>query len=293
MNIQCGWYRICGTSRIFVSMPEMLMITGGWISLTFADCQMNRMTGSKENIKIFTDFDGTIAVNDVGDALFERYARGDIAEPSEKWARGEISSRELYEQLFRITRLTEAEFAYFCRSQPIDEHFPAFVTFCEHEHLSLTVLSDGLDQYIKQILGRYHLDHLTVFANKMVFEDTNRIRPGFPYQEHQCPYCANCKGYHLRKNRKPGDWLVFIGDGISDQCAVREADVVFAKHQLEQYCQEHGIAYYPYANFRDVQAGLRELISQLQAKCKTCSNEKGTNHGIFKRNDQHQSGKRM
>jgi len=47
---------------------------------------------------------------------------------------------------------------------------------------------------------------------------------------------------------------VFIGDGLSDRCGARAADVVYAKGDLTAWCARAGIAALPYATFADIAA---------------------------------------
>ena len=56
---------------------------------------------------------------------------------------------------------------------------------------------------------------------------------------------------------------VFVGDGISDRCAVKEADLVLAKDVLRDWCREHGYPYEPVENFRDVLQHIRRLEEKL------------------------------
>ena len=53
--------------------------------------------------------------------------------------------------------------------------------------------------------------------------------------------------------------IVFIGDGVSDLPAAREAGVLFARYGLhrEGYCIEHKLLYIPFDTFADIQ---REVI---------------------------------
>jgi 2-hydroxy-3-keto-5-methylthiopentenyl-1-phosphate phosphatase len=41
-----------------------------------------------------------------------------------------------------------------------------------------------------------------------------------------------------------------FGDGVSDLCLAREADVVFARGQLARLCDAEGIAYHPLSDYR-------------------------------------------
>lgn len=49
--------------------------------------------------------------------------------------------------------------------------------------------------------------------------------------------------------------IIFIGDGVSDLPAAREADVLFARRglKLEQYCIENGLSYILFDTFADIQ----------------------------------------
>ena len=63
-------------------------------------------------------------------------------------------------------------------------------------------------------------------------------------------------------NSADEDLLVYIGDGISDRCPVRYADVIFAKRSLIVYCQKENITYHEFKDFNDVRMRLEVLIAQ-------------------------------
>jgi hypothetical protein len=62
--------------------------------------------------------------------------------------------------------------------------------------------------------------------------------------------------------------IVFIGDGVSDLPAARQADVLFARRglRLEEYCQENNIPYIPFDTFADIQKKLKEIMDEDQQK---------------------------
>ena len=120
-------------------------------------------------------------------------------------------------------------------------------------------MSDGLSYYIERILNIHGYKNLKIFANKLIFLNHNKIKPEFPYYEKECSVCANCKGLHIRKERKNNDTLVFIGDGLSDRCGVKESDIVFAKDSLKTYCLQNDIKFYQYNNFNDVLNQFRQF----------------------------------
>ena len=62
--------------------------------------------------------------------------------------------------------------------------------------------------------------------------------------------------------------IVFIGDGVSDLAAAREADVLFARRglRLEEYCLEHKIAYTPFDTFADIKREIEAISREDQHK---------------------------
>jgi hypothetical protein len=62
--------------------------------------------------------------------------------------------------------------------------------------------------------------------------------------------------------------IVFIGDGISDLPAAREADVLFARKRLplEGYCVENKIPYIGFDTFADVQREVEMIMKEDEEK---------------------------
>lgn len=56
--------------------------------------------------------------------------------------------------------------------------------------------------------------------------------------------------------------IVFIGDGVSDLPAAREADVLFARRglRLERYCMEHKIPHNGFDTFADVHRKIESIM---------------------------------
>ena len=214
---------------------------------------------SEPKFKIFCDFDGTVAVKDVGNELFRAFATNAWEEAVEAWKKGEITSKECLERECAVTTVTREQLIAFCAENPIDPTFAHFANFCRKRGYPLEILSDGMDFYIQEILRREGLEWVPVKSNHLVFVDAHHIRPEFPYWEHTCGVCANCKGYHLRHARNGESILVYVGDGLSDRCGVLEADVIFAKDDLVQFCRENQLPFLEYQNFDDVLGKLQEL----------------------------------
>lgn len=217
-------------------------------------------------LRVFCDFDGTIASDDVGNRLFSTFAGEKAVEIVQRYLNDEINAREfLLQECAAIDSITPGELAKFVDQFEIDPHVPNFVQFCSAHEIPITILSDGLDFYVERILKKYKLAHVTWFANHAKFVrrgNAMKLVPSFPYRDAECDRCGNCKRNHVLTMSGDDDIIVYVGDGISDRCPVRYADIVFAKHTLIPYCQEQNITYHEFRHFGDVQSRLEKVIQQ-------------------------------
>jgi 2-hydroxy-3-keto-5-methylthiopentenyl-1-phosphate phosphatase len=216
----------------------------------------------EKKITVFSDFDGTISTRDVGNRLFHHFSDGKSEEAVRRWKLNEIDSREcLLLEGAAMRDITETELFEFIDSFEIDPSFIDFVEYLRRRDIRLYLLSDGLDIYIYRLLQKYKLDDLEVFANSALLVD-GRFEFKFPYFDKSCGRCANCKGHHIRNLRQPESLAVYIGDGKSDVCALDEADIIFAKDYLADYCREHKIEFLPFNNFSAITEVLAERIGR-------------------------------
>lgn len=217
---------------------------------------------------VFTDFDGTIAVEDIGDAIFERF--GDVHECSESFAayrRGEINARECWRRGFAtMKQVTQDQFTRFILSKRIDPSFSRFVEYCRDARIDVHVLSDGFDAYIVPILEREGLDFLPRFSNELQFNDDGTVTPQFPYTDAECPRCAHCKRNHMLTHSGEEHVIVYIGDGVSDRCPAQYADIVFAKNALVPFCEANNITFHRFETFGDVLAKFRSIVETAKPK---------------------------
>ncbi len=216
-------------------------------------------------MRIICDFDGTVAQNDVGNLLFTTFADSRCHDIVRHWKAGRINSRECLIQECAIARASEIELERFALSQDLDPHFKAFVAYCESRGIEVEIASDGLDFYIDRIVRKYDLENrVSVLSNRLVFTGSDTFRPEFPYFDEGCGRCGNCKGYHVRRARASHEIVVYVGDGLSDRCGAREADVVFAKNgrDLQEFCRREDILFIAYDDFADVRERVATLDGQ-------------------------------
>ncbi len=221
---------------------------------------------------IFCDFDGTVIPCDVEFEMFARFGGpGRAGDVVARWERGEITARQRIEQGFANLHAPLARLETFLDSVPLDPAFPAFVEFCRAHALPLTLLSEGMDWYIRRILARHGLAALPVLSNRIAFTDPADVataRLEFPHHNGACPPCAECgccKRDLLRAQKGQGRQVVFISDGRADRHAAREADLLFASAGLLAACQAEAVPAIPFADFGTVQAALAARLEQRPA----------------------------
>ena len=209
---------------------------------------------------VFCDFDGTVSRCDIGYRLFRHFSGGENRELVSAWKSGDMSTRECLQREAALVKASADEIYHFLDQFYLNPGFREFADRCCSGGIPLTILSDGLDFYIDYVLRQHGLDRLPLIANRGSLED-HRLSVSFPHVNRTCRRCGSCKGERMREFRtRGGPWrLIFIGDGRSDLCALPEADMVFAKHDLEAYCRANNVAFTPFDDFFDV---TRRLVEQ-------------------------------
>jgi 2,3-diketo-5-methylthio-1-phosphopentane phosphatase len=216
------------------------------------------------NLKVFADFDGTVSAVDVGNLLYRTLGDAEACEAIVRsWKEEEISSREcLLRESATIPPLHDGEFDSFIDAQSLDPGFEALLAFCRGHGIELTVVSDGLDYYIARIFRNAGVTDVRFFSNHLEFTDDRRFRITFPYPDEECTHCANCKRNHLLAGSGEEDVIVYIGDGKSDWCAARHADIIFAKRDLARYCTRERIPYHQFTTLHDVVEQLERIVAR-------------------------------
>ena len=215
---------------------------------------------------IFIDFDGTISGEDTVIAGINARELDEAWEIEYQWRRGEIDSMECLARQWGMVDLSPAAIYRMIDSFEMDHGFSDMAEAVIQIGAGLVVVSDGLDFYVDRMLG--HIGWETCpgemvlqrprhciprFANRGVVTDEG-IQISFPHRSEQCSQCGNCKLEHLMRLRRHFSRVIYVGDGHSDLCAARFADVVFAKDALEDDFRQAGRAYYPFAELADVNA---------------------------------------
>lgn len=217
-------------------------------------------------LRIFVDFDGTITRGDVGNIFFRSAGGAACDRLVARFRAGEIGARECFRGEAAAMGLVRPEALWdLVDAQEIDGSFVRLVEFCRARGAGLLVVSDGLDIYIRRILSRHGCGDVPFVSNTAAFAgrgDDGRaeVELTFPHCDAVCDRCACCKRDIMLASSADDDVIAYVGEGFSDRCPVRYADIVFAKDVLQTYCQNENISYYPYASFDDVVSRLGRIL---------------------------------
>ncbi len=200
------------------------------------------------DIQIFCDFDGTITTQDTIDRFLPAFSLPGWEKLSQKWFCGEIGSKECLAEHFKlIPRPKAGELEQFLDTIGVDPEFAAFHSFVKENNIDFYIVSDGLDFFIKTVLENHGLGDIKFFSNVLTPEFTLE----FPNANPQCERLSGtCKCGVINKFTRPGAKIIYIGDGISDFCGSKQADIVFAKGTLLKHC-EHAIGFKSFADIKD------------------------------------------
>ena len=236
------------------------------VAVAAADTRDYRAKGRKAcymnifDFAIVADFDGTITTYDSNDLLFYDLGTDESRMIEERFRAGEIGVRTTFELHFNSIPLNfEKYYQFIDEHTKIDSTFDSFYAQIREKGLLFYIVSGGFTPAIKRVLKDYNIPDANIFANDLVME--GHLKPKFAQSDSVCTEdlgpCGNCKKTCLKTIREQaGKKILFIGDGLTDRCAVKVSDYIFAKDSLIDYCKNMGLQYQPFNDFADISRAL-------------------------------------
>ena len=230
---------------------------------------------TRPKVIFFTDFDGTITLQDTNDYITDNYGMGeprraaimqDILTEKRTFRDGFQDMLDTWNMPFpRVLEILS-------QNIQLDPGFKDFMTWARGNDVPVIVLSSGmipvLRMLLMQLVGQELIGEIEIIAN-----DTRLIPPqesldeagGWTIKYHDDSGFGHDKSLTIRpyaeaiaempENERPT--LLYAGDGVSDLSAARETDLLFAKEgrDLVTYCEREGI---PFTTFADWSTILEE-----------------------------------
>ncbi|KAJ5950568.1 uncharacterized protein N7479_008981 [Penicillium vulpinum] len=235
----------------------------------------------KRKIIIFSDFDGTIFLQDTGHVLVDNLGCGAAYRQKleEQFKTGERTFREISDDMWGSLTIPFGDgFDIMEKTLELDPGFREFHQYCVAEGFPFNVISAGLKPVLQRTLDLF-LGEEEASSIEIVANDLQSSSGGTPWKPvwRDNTDSGHDKGESVQKARakaqsecEPDEMplIIFIGDGVSDLAAAREADVLFARRglRLEEYCIEHGIPYTPFDNFSQIKKEVEAISLEDQKK---------------------------
>lgn len=226
---------------------------------------------TKPKIIVFTDWDGTVTLQDSNDYLTDNLGMG-------VEMRREINMEILEEKCtFRdgFKRMLDSVSTPFpeCvdllkKNVRLDPGFADFYKWTAENNVPVIVLSGGMEPIIRALLlklvGEDAAKNIQIFSNNVKINEGNKEHPweivyrdesGFGHDKSRAirPYAQ------LPESERPV--LFYCGDGVSDLSAARETDLLFAKEgrDLIAYCQREKVPFNVFKSFDDIFAKIKAV----------------------------------
>lgn len=231
----------------------------------------------KTNPKVifFTDFDGTVTTSDSNYMLCDAIGYGYEKRLAANNAvlDGKRSFRDAFgEMMDSVQTPFSVAQQWLLDNTKIDPEFPKFFMWARANNVPVVVLSGGMKPIIRALLakalGEEYVDEIEIISNDIQAKPGCDIEDadGWSLKFRDDSIEGHDKSIELRKyNSIPADQrpiMMYAGDGVSDQCAAREIDLLFCKidRDLVTYCEREKLPFVNFRNWADIQATCEKVL---------------------------------
>lgn len=219
------------------------------------------MTSTEVKTIVQSDFDSTIAEEDVSFMILDAFANDSWRQVLEEYRQGRIPVGVFSDRTFGMVKADERTLLDFIFQSGVKlrNGFHELLDYCSTRGFEFVIVSNGLDFYIEAILKDLGIKNIDIFAAQTEF------RPGGLGVKYIGP-----DGRRLQDDFKKaytelflgrGYRVVYVGDGNSDCLPASQAHHIFARDDLLAYCRKKNVSCTPFDDLSDVVRGL-ELLAQ-------------------------------
>ena len=206
------------------------------------------------------DFDDTITVSNVSQALREAFASDSWRQIEAQYIAGHLSVEESNRRQFALINTDIGKIQEFVsRTIEVRPGFPQFVDYCRGAGIGFVIVSSGLDLYIEPGLHKLGLLDLERYSGQA------RVTPRGIEVDYTDPWGVNREeGFKLaclRYLRQRGRPIIYIGDGLSDMTPAMDADHVIARDGLEKHFRSMSLPHFTFDTFHDVRQIVEHQIA--------------------------------
>ncbi|MCJ1408235.1 hypothetical protein MMC19_002309 [Ptychographa xylographoides] len=225
----------------------------------------------------FTDFDGTITLQDSNDMMTDNLGFGQKRrkELNKDCLDGTSTFRDTFQEMLDSISTPFPECVdYLLEHITLDPHFTTFYNYCLTNSIPVIVLSSGMTPIIRALLHKLvgpTASHIEIICNEAVPRPgkTMADQNGWTIRFHDDSGFGHDKSLAIRPyrehfvgtNESGRPMMFYAGDGVSDLSAARETDLLFAKkgRDLVTYCEREGVPFTVFEDWRDILGKMREI----------------------------------
>ncbi|KAG9778851.1 Polyol phosphate phosphatase PYP1 [Exophiala dermatitidis] len=226
----------------------------------------------KPRVIFFTDFDGTITLQDTNDFITDNYGMG--YEERRKLFHAVINHtdtfRNTFQQMLDSWHLPFPRVLEILRDNiTLDPYFKEFMVWAREHDVPVIVLSSGmipvLETLLRHLLGEDLMSDIEIVANEVQLRAPGNsldVPDGWTIKFHDDSGFGHDKSLTIRPyadaiakmppQERPT--LLYAGDGVSDLSAARETDLLFARagQDLVTWCEKEGIPFTTFENWKTI-----------------------------------------
>ncbi|KXJ85510.1 HAD-like domain-containing protein [Microdochium bolleyi] len=221
----------------------------------------------------FTDFDGTITLQDSNDFLTDNVGFGleERIKGNKDTLSGARHFRDTFQEMMDSVDLPFDQcIKLLLDNVQLDPKFKEFYTWCRAENVPVVVLSGGMQPIIKALLahlvGEKEVEEMQIVSNDVQSKNGKGINEvgGWNIKYHDDSPFGHDKSLEIRPYAALADRPVmfYAGDGVSDLSAAKETDLLFAKagRDLVNYCVRENVPFTVFHDFGDIHRIVKDVV---------------------------------
>ncbi|KAI0111779.1 HAD-like domain-containing protein [Daldinia grandis] len=221
----------------------------------------------------FTDFDGTITLQDSNDFMTDNLGYG--TELRKKGNHDVLFGKRTFRDSFQemmdsIKTPYDQCIATLLKNIQLDPHFAEFFAWTRANNVPVVVLSGGMQPIIRALLahlvGEDAVQHMQIVSNDVEARPGKSINDenGWNIKFHDDSDFGHDKSLEIRPYAALPERpiMFYAGDGVSDLSAAKETDLLFAKagRDLVTYCENEKVPFVTFNDFSDIHKIVADVV---------------------------------
>ncbi|GMM56840.1 putative phosphoric monoester hydrolase [Maudiozyma humilis] len=225
---------------------------------------------------IFTDFDGTVTLQDSNDYLTDKYGFGPEVRRVifEGVLAGTTDFRDGFTRMIdSVTTPLPESLAILQENIQLDPGFKETYEWAQANGVPVVVVSSGMEPIIRalltKLLGADAVANIDIVANAVDLDENQKMKVVYRDESghgHDKSRSIDVYKREFEAKQAPGEsrpTYFYCGDGISDLSAAKECDLLFAKRgkDLVTFCKRQNVPFHEFDSFKDILGCMKQVMA--------------------------------